>query len=616
MSDQIYSEALGIHQSDIIIRTALIAAIKDLRANPRLLDRVWGTLSESELDRAKTWFLKTDIPVVMVPRLDEAKVPCITIALAESSEAEVTLGDIHYVSYEQNDSDWPPLITSFLVEGYNPETNTITLPQAVLDVLVVAPGMFIVDARGRSAEILTVNDAVVTIEPTPELDLSATTIKGKTPPFNVTLESVNSQETYQIGVHVSGEPAYLSWMHALLSWALLRYKQDYLEARGFERSVFSSSAFDRNEHFVAELVWSRYFSITGYVRQYWPKHFLTRPNSTEVDVQVEPSVAASTAISSESEPAGIFQPDLKLRAGLIQALQDLRANPWLLDYAFLSMQTDSLTAGQYAAEVESAKSWFLKTNIPVLITPVLDKPKLPCVTIKLQGSSEAETTLGDVHYVSTELDPDAPWEPLCAPFTPIGFNPTTGVMKLSLTDLARVPISPGFYVIDANGGQHQILEVYDDDSFKVAGSGDFRGAVVKGEPPSKVRHLESMTTKEDLQVGLHVSGEPVYLHWLHSIIVFCLLRYKETYLEAQGLERTAFDSTDFDRNMDFEAELVFSRYVNLRGFVRQYWEKDYRERINTTTGAIRVIGGDRLPSDTPPDTALWIGEYDTLSPRK
>ena len=108
------TEALGVHQSDVIIRTAIVAAIADLRANPWLLDYVFASLprddrtmkdyGEKEVQRAKEWFMKTNVPVFMVPRMDEAKVPCITIKLLDSSEAEVTLGDVHYQEKEDNDA--------------------------------------------------------------------------------------------------------------------------------------------------------------------------------------------------------------------------------------------------------------------------------------------------------------------------------------------------------------------------------------------------------------------------------------------------------------------------------------------------------------------------------
>lgn len=276
------TEALGVHQSDVIIRTAIVAALADLRANPWLLDYVFASLprddrtmkdyGEKEVQRAREWFLKTNIPVFMVPRLDESKVPCITIKLMESSEAEVTLGDVHYKPQEDNDAQWPALSPVFTPERYNSATGIVAVSQQVQDALVVAPGMVLVDNVGKTHEILEVfRDGSFSIKQGTVADFRNSVIKGSKPAFVTQLESVAYRETYQIGVHVAGEPVYLTWLHSIMVFVLLRYKQALLEARGFERSTFSSSDFDRNEVSETEFVFSRFLSITGYVHQYWPK---------------------------------------------------------------------------------------------------------------------------------------------------------------------------------------------------------------------------------------------------------------------------------------------------------------------------------------------------------
>src|SRR5512133_179851 len=97
--------ALGIFQSDIILRTAVIAGLADLRANPDMLNYVFASLpkdpltfrdyGEKSIEDAKDWFLNTDIPVMMNTRVDENKVPCVTISLMSSQEDFASLGDVN-----------------------------------------------------------------------------------------------------------------------------------------------------------------------------------------------------------------------------------------------------------------------------------------------------------------------------------------------------------------------------------------------------------------------------------------------------------------------------------------------------------------------------------------
>lgn len=322
--------------------------------------------------------------------------------------------------------------------------------------------------------------------------------------------------------------------------------------------------------------------------------------------------------SMTTEALGIHQSDVIIRTAIIAAIADLRANPWLLDYVFASLPRDDRTMKDYGEkEVQRAKEWFIKTNIPVFMVPRMDEAKVPCITIKLLDSQEAEVTLGDVHYQEKE-DNDAQWPALCKPFTPNKYNSATGIMVVPDAVHDAVVIAPGMVVVDNIGKSHEILETFADGSFliKQGTIADFTNAVIKGSKPAYVTRLESVSYRESYQIGVHCAGEPVYLTWLHSIVVFILLRYKQSLLEARGFERSVFSSSDFDRNEMFEAEMVFSRYLNVTGYVRQYWPKDINPKITSFDPLpLRVIGGEKLPEGDPND-AMWIGDQDTLKPKK
>ena len=119
-----------------------------------------------------------------------------------------------------------------------------------------------------------------------------------------------------------------------------------------------------------------------------------------------------------TESLGIFQSDVIIRSCIVAALADLRANSWLLDYVFASLPKDEMTMKDYGEKsVEKAKEWFLKTKIPVAMVPRLNEAQVPCITIKLQDSTESEVTLADVHYQTSELNSGV-WPNIVGPFTP------------------------------------------------------------------------------------------------------------------------------------------------------------------------------------------------------
>lgn len=291
------TQAQGWFPSDIIIRTALIEAIADLRRNPWILQYCFAYLSQDpltqnvygqkEAQRAIDWFQKNNIAVVMVPVMNEMKMPCLSIRLMDSTEAEVTTGDTHYVPQELNNLTWPNLAGPFNPVGYDPATGIVDL---VENDLVIAPGMVVVSAAGNVYPITFVNGPTQFITTKYLTDnLNGLTIRGVEPSGITTLESVFYQERYQIGCHVAGEPVYLTWLHTITMFMLLRYKQALLEARGFEESVANAAAFDKDPN-DAENFFVRYITLTGKCRQYWPKYFVQRIQEVPLGIQVESNV--------------------------------------------------------------------------------------------------------------------------------------------------------------------------------------------------------------------------------------------------------------------------------------------------------------------------------------
>lgn len=302
------------------------------------------------------------------------------------------------------------------------------------------------------------------------------------------------------------------------------------------------------------------------------------------------------------EPFGIHQSDIIIRSAIILAIEDMRANPWLLDWVFTSLPRDTDTAQEYGfAEAERAKEWFLRTNIAVFLNTHVNDLKFPCVSISLQSSGESETQLGDVHYEPNELNGSA-WNPLTPKFTPTSYDVATG--RMVVPDLPLI-IARKQLVVDKLNNAYEILQVNDRNTFYITPGiiADFTGAVIKGQKPAYIAAIESVNYRETYLIGCHAQGEPVYLVYLHSIMVFILNRYKERYLERRGLERTILKSSDFAKNDALDPEFIYSRYIELSGNVRQYWPKDITERIQAVIPQLRVGEVAHILSPKPSITA-------------
>lgn len=278
------TKSLGIFQGDIIIRTAIVAAINDLRTNPWALDYVFsslamddmtkGTYGQKEIDQAKQWFLNNDIPVIHNLRIDNVRLPCVSVSLQESSEVENLLADTN-TDVEENYTEFlPTLFGPFVVESYDTETGELVIPAVVYNTITPTVGMVIEDSAGCKVSILETEGNKVTVESNKLLKTGKLWLKSKYPQ-RVQLEAANFSESYVIGCHAKGEPFEAMYLHSIVLFALMRYRQQYLEARGFGRSSVSSTDIRINDAFDAELVYSRFITLRGYVRNFWPKNIVS-----------------------------------------------------------------------------------------------------------------------------------------------------------------------------------------------------------------------------------------------------------------------------------------------------------------------------------------------------
>lgn len=307
-------------------------------------------------------------------------------------------------------------------------------------------------------------------------------------------------------------------------------------------------------------------------------------------------VSPMERVPQDREALGIAQTDIILRTAIMAGLEDLRANPDLLDYVFSSLPRDPLTFRDYGEhEVDVAKKWFLSQDIPVMMNTRVDETKVPCVTVSLQSSAEDAPTLGDVHYETVEKGK----KPVVyyGPFTPAAYNPMTGIVTMPSS--FEGDLFPGMILQDASGQSHEILDVIDAYTFEVKPAVmNLQGARIVSMR-GQVVTLESLHFREEFEIGVHVAGEPVYLSYLHSIMVFVLLRYKEALIEGRGLEQTTISSGPVMLNTEFAmGQPVFTRMIRMTGYVRQYWPKYFRAPIEGITEGIQVYGDSGEPAVT------------------
>jgi hypothetical protein len=283
---------------------------------------------------------------------------------------------------------------------------------------------------------------------------------------------------------------------------------------------------------------------------------------------------------------GIFQSDIIIRTALMAALDDIRANPFLLDFVFASLLEDELTNQEYGAkELEEARNWFLKTDIPIAMSTRFDQVTSPMIALSLEDSSEAATTLGDVHSTPTE-EVEATEvlvsRPVVPEFTPRSYDLNTGIVTLPTT-VSTDNVFPGMLLFDRKANQaYRIEEVLGPQSLQIASGvkANFTKAVIAPTTSFAIAHLESVEERESYRLDLYVSGDASHILYLYAIVKFALYRYKQDLFEARGFERSSINVTGLRFFKKEGGEVFYSRTFMLNGYVRQYWPKQITQKID------------------------------------
>jgi hypothetical protein len=254
------------------------------------LDDVFGGLAGDPLSKveygykevksAKDWFIRANIPVYLPFRIDNPTMPCISIMQESSSEMHdrASLADeggtalIEDIEPRRATTQPQYVVPPFSPAGYNPQTGDITLPEGVTTECM-AEGQFLVSARTGKAyaikSILGTQD--FTIAPNVVDDFEGAYILPPTTLWNLHREFAFMAESFEVGCHAASDPVITMWLRAVVMYIMLRYREAYLEARGFEVSSLVAGPVAPNPNFTAEKIYSASVKLQGQVEASWVK---------------------------------------------------------------------------------------------------------------------------------------------------------------------------------------------------------------------------------------------------------------------------------------------------------------------------------------------------------
>ena len=224
-----------------------------------------------------------------------------------------------------------------------------------------------------------------------------------------------------------------------------------------------------------------------------------------------------------------------------------------------------------------------------------------------------------VDYKPNEIGKPIPF--IIKTFTIVSYDPTTGIVTMPEM-IEYKYLNAGMLSVDpSTGDAANIIEVLGSNQYLIAKNLTISNeqAIIPQYPLYRAR-LESASFSEDYTIGIHCSGDPLWAIYLHSIVSYSLLRYRESLLEREGFQISSISSSDYSKNAQYESigEHIYSRYITLTGQVQNNWVKApqrfvesivFQDPNSIDPAGIKIISSNRLPgADSQND--LWSSVSD------
>ncbi len=313
----------------------------------------------------------------------------------------------------------------------------------------------------------------------------------------------------------------------------------------------------------------------------------------------------------------IFQTDALLKVLIEENLEQIKLNPWLIEQILWDFTHSQFLKTKYGdKQIKACLEWYQTNGINVFHQFVKDKMRFPAIAITLGSSTEVQElrTMGDVSQHTVGLAPTTVGQKIpyvVAPFVPYGYDPATGEVGVPQgIDIALV--SAGMVLLNPVTGNGTPVVSIDGQNIFIKPGVELDASTLGVVP--QYRYFQTRMGRSFFQETWNITcatNDPQTLLWLHSIVIFGLLRYRE-FMEHNGvLEITNFSSTDIF-NADFsnaEGEEIYCRQITITNKVEQTWPRDLHKKIesvilrDTNPAAVTVsdpqgfVGGIRIVSN-------------------
>lgn len=281
--------------------------------------------------------------------------------------------------------------------------------------------------------------------------------------------------------------------------------------------------------------------------------------------------------------SGIWQGDVVIKALLDLGIEEMRRNPWLVQHALSSLKSTEYFSDKYGQKnIDACIEWLTNNKIDVYMRPRNDKDQLPCVTITPGNTPEkpemkhmADLSVERIILLPLEIGKPIPY--VIKPFTPISYDSSTG--EIGVPDTVNLLfVSAGMVVVNPSTGDGFVIQDVQEGVIVVEADLNINAtqlAVVPQHSYYKAR-IEHTFFQDSYTISCEAHGDPQTLIWLHTIVLYTILRYRESLLEGNGFAESSVSSSEIMVDEGYGGqgdEQAFIRLIQLTGQVENSWIK-------------------------------------------
>lgn len=292
----------GFLMPELILESLIRDGLQNLKDDPKIIDDVFAQLTrnynnrkygQAEITKIKAMVQK-EVSVVYTYSQVDSRVPCISIMVGSDTESKARdhIGD-YYDGETEQITDTDELQTLHRVDdlqavSYNPLTGQIQIDNGS-DLSEVYKGMIFVDAEGNEFDLLAginnlTDQKMITIQKQAEVSLSGPVemhIKSSLDYRQFEVKGVTADVSLVLGVHTK-DVLSTKYLYILLKYIVLSRKFDMIK-RGLYLATYSGSDFNRDSEYVADMVYTRFLTVTGKVDDTWRSDQVILIDNVEVD---------------------------------------------------------------------------------------------------------------------------------------------------------------------------------------------------------------------------------------------------------------------------------------------------------------------------------------------